>query len=51
MEALKDIVVTLIEQKVIANTCDTDVNIEEVNKAINEIGKTLYDTNKCKFDK
>lgn len=49
-ETLKAIIVALIEQKQIANTGETDTNIEEVNKAINEIGKKLNDYAHGKFD-
>lgn len=50
LDAIKEIVVALIEQKQIANTSDVDKNIEEVNKAINEIGKNIYKINHTDFD-
>lgn len=50
LDCLKEIIVALIEQKQIANTGDTDTNIQEVNKAINEIGKKLYSVSSAKFE-
>lgn len=51
LEATKDIVIALINTKQIANTNDSDVNIKEVNKAINDIAKKLNDVNHQRFDK
>ncbi len=44
LDVVKDVVVTLIEQKQIANTGDTETNIAEVRKAIKEIYQELMNT-------
>lgn len=50
LDAIKDIVVAMIEQKQIANNSDVDKNIEEVQKAIKAIAKQVADVNRGKFD-
>ena len=50
LDCLKDIIVSLIDNKQIANNADVDKNIEDVQKAIKEIGKELHKVSCSKFD-
>lgn len=51
MDSLTSIIVALIEQKQIADYNDPNANIQEISKAIKEIGKTLYEVNSGNFNK
>lgn len=44
IDATKDIVIALINSKQIANTSDTNKNIEEIKNAIKEIYKQLQNS-------
>lgn len=50
IDAVKDIIVALIENKQIANNSTVDENIKEVQTAIKEIGKTLHEISCSKFN-
>lgn len=49
IEAVKDIVVAMIEQNYITKTDNDEQNVNNINKAIKEIAKQLNDVSRKNF--